>query len=86
MAITALFRFRGYWGPCLHVGGLLGYLGFSTSPSPSPRPLQSLGLHYDRLHHPYQVWPHIQPWGPLILSFKASIPEHVSGEYLDDYG
>ena len=45
MAITALFGFWGYWRPYLQLGGLLGYLGFSTLSLPSPRELQSLGLH-----------------------------------------
>ena len=86
MAITALFGFWGYWCPYLQPGGLLGYLGFSTSSSPSPRQLQSLGLHYDRLHRPCQVWPHIRPWGPSIASPKASILDYLTGEYPGVYG
>ena len=50
------------------------YLGFYTSPSPSGY-LQSLALHWGRLRQLCQVWPHIQPWGPLILFSKASILE-----------
>ena len=86
MAITALFGFWGYWCPYLHLGGLLGYLGFSTSPSPSPRTLQSLGLHYDRLHLLCQVWPRTRPWGPYIAFFAASVLDYLTGEYPDDYG
>ena len=47
MAITASFGYWGYWCPYLQLGGLLGYLGFLNFSLPSPRPLQSLGLHYD---------------------------------------
>ena len=62
------------------------YLGFYTSPSPSPRELQSLGLHYERLRLLCQVWPHIQPWGPLIRFPKALILDFLTGEYPGDYG
>ena len=86
MAITALIGFWGYWCPFVQLEGLLGYLGVSTSPSPSPRQLQSLGLHYDRLHRPCQVWPHIRPWGPFIALFTASILDYLTGEYRDDCG
>ena len=85
MAITALFGLWGYWCPYLHLGRYLGHLGFSTSPSPSPSQPQLLGLHYDRLHHPCQAWPHIQPWGPLILTSEASILNYLPGEYPGDY-
>ena len=86
MAITALFGFWGYWCLYLRLGGLLAYLGFSTSPSPSPRHLQSSGLHYDGLHRPCQVWPHTRSWGPFIAFFAAGILDYLSGEYPDDYG
>ena len=84
MAITALFGFWGYWCPYLQLGGLLGYLGFSTFSLPFPRPVQLLGLHYEQFLHPCQVWPHIQPWGSLISFSLASIPDYLTGGYLDD--
>ena len=62
------------------------YLGYYTSPSPSPRELQSLGLQYERLRLLCQVWPHIQPCGPLIRFFKAFILDFLTGEYPGDYG
>ena len=63
-----------------------GIWGFSTFPLPFPRPLQSLGLHYDRLHRLCHVWPHIRPWGSLIGFSKAFILDFLTGEYPDDYG
>ena len=85
-AITALFGYWGYWCPYLLLGGLLGYLGFSTFSLPFPKQVQSLGVHYEHLRRPCRAWPHIQLWGPLILISEASILNYLPGEYPGDYG
>ena len=79
MTITSLFGVRGYRCPYVQLGSLLGHLGFSTSSSPSPRK-------HDRLRRPYQVWPHIPPWGNFFPFSTASILDYMTGEYPDDYG
>ena len=61
--------------------GVIRYLGCSTSPSPSLKQLQSLGLHYERFRRLCQVWPHIRPWGLFIAFSTASIPDYLTGEY-----
>ena len=73
--------FRATGAPTFNLGVKLG---FSTLSLPSPRPLQSLTLHYDRLHQLCHIWPHFQPWGILIMFSLASIPDYLTGEYLDD--
>ena len=72
--------------PTFNLGVYWDTWGLSPSPSPCPRPLQSLGLHYDRLHLLCRVWPRIQPWGPYIAFFAASILDYLTVEYPDDYG
>ena len=62
----ALFSFWGYWCPYLQLRGLLRYLGCSTSPSPSPRYLQSSGLHCSQLRRLCGVWSHIRPSSPSM--------------------
>ena len=87
-----LWPLRPYLGfgatgaPTFNFGVYWDTWGFSPSPSPCPRPLQSLGLHYDRLHLLCRVWPRIQPWGPYIAFFAASILDYLTVEYPDDYG
>ena len=72
--------------PTFNLGVYWDTWGFSPSPSPCPRPLQSLGLHYGGIRQLCHVWPRIQPWGPLILFSLASIPDYLTGEYPEDYG
>ena len=86
MAITALFVFWGYCCPYVQLGCLLGYFGFSTSSSPSPRHVQLFGLHYEQPRRPRQVWPHIEPWGPFIAFATALILDYLTGEYPGHYG
>ena len=62
------------------------HLGFSTFSLPFPRQVQSLGLHYEQISRPSQVWPRIWPWGPYIAFFAASILDYLTAEYPDDYG
>ena len=62
------------------------YLGFSTFSLPFSRQVQSLGVHYEQLPRPCQLWPHIRPWGSLIRFSKDSIIDFLTGEYPGDYG
>eukprot|EP00670_Eutreptiella_braarudii_P003557 CAMPEP_0174300140 /NCGR_PEP_ID=MMETSP0809-20121228/58291_1 /TAXON_ID=73025 ORGANISM="Eutreptiella gymnastica-like, Strain CCMP1594" /NCGR_SAMPLE_ID=MMETSP0809 /ASSEMBLY_ACC=CAM_ASM_000658 /LENGTH=127 /DNA_ID=CAMNT_0015405681 /DNA_START=379 /DNA_END=763 /DNA_ORIENTATION=+ len=86
MAITALFGFWGYWCPYLQLGSLLGYLGFFTLTFTLSQTTAVVGAAFDRLHLPCRVWPRIQPWGPYIAFFAASILDYLTVEYPDDYG
>ena len=76
--------FRATGAPTFSLEDSWGIWGFSTFPLPFPRPLQSLGLHYDGLHQLCHLWPQIQPWGPLIIFSLASISDYLTGEYFDD--
>ena len=65
--------------------GFIGVFGVFNLFFALSETMQSLGLHYEQLRHPCQAWPHIQPWGPLILSSEASIFNYLPSEYPGDY-